>query len=74
AAGMIEETRAYILLRGVRGEPPSDIDSVIDVMLRVSQVMMQFRDIYEMEINPLFVYESGEGCIGVDIRITIRRI
>ncbi|MEM2960007.1 MAG: acetate--CoA ligase [Candidatus Bathyarchaeia archaeon] len=71
AARMIEETRAYILLRGVRGEPPSDVDSIIDVMLRISQIMMQFKEISEMEINPLFVYESGEGCLGVDIRITI---
>ncbi|MEM2960777.1 MAG: acetate--CoA ligase family protein, partial [Candidatus Bathyarchaeia archaeon] len=71
AARMIEETRAYMLLRGVRGEPPSDIDSIIDVMCRVSQVMIQFREISEMEINPLFVYESGEGCLGVDIRIII---
>ncbi|MEM2272776.1 MAG: acetate--CoA ligase family protein [Candidatus Bathyarchaeia archaeon] len=72
AARMIEETRTYALLRGVRGEPPSDINSIIDVMLRVSEVMMQFEDIAEMEINPLFVYESGEGCLGVDVRIIIR--
>ncbi|MBS7606402.1 MAG: acetate--CoA ligase family protein [Candidatus Bathyarchaeia archaeon] len=74
AAGMIEETKAYALLRGVRGELPSDIDSVIDVMLRVSHVMTRFREISEMEINPLFVYESGEGCVGVDIRVTISRL
>jgi len=73
AARMIEETRAYVLLRGVRGEPPSDIDSVIDVMLKVSQAMIKFKEISEMEINPLFVYESGEGCIGVDIRVTISK-
>jgi acetyltransferase len=71
AAKMIEETRAYTLLRGVRGEPPSDIDSIIDVILRVSQVMIKFKEISEIEINPLFVYESSEGCIGVDIRVTI---
>jgi len=71
AAGMIEETKAYVLLRGVRGEPPSDIDAIIDVMLRIAQVMISFEEIAEMEINPLFVYESGEGCLGVDIRVTI---
>ncbi len=71
AAKMIEETKAYVLLRGVRGEPPSDIDAVIDVMLRIAQIMVSFEEIVEMEINPLFVYKSGEGCLGVDIRITI---
>ncbi|MCD6470831.1 acetate--CoA ligase [Candidatus Bathyarchaeota archaeon] len=71
AAEMIEETKAYTLLRGVRGEPPSDIDAVIDVILRIAQIMVSFEEIAEMEINPLFVYESGEGCLGVDIRATI---
>ncbi|MEM1606602.1 MAG: acetate--CoA ligase [Candidatus Bathyarchaeia archaeon] len=73
AAQMIEETRAYILLRGVRGEMPSDIDAVIDVILRISQIMMQIKEISEMEVNPLFVYESGEGCLGVDMRIIISK-
>ncbi|MEM1586267.1 MAG: acetate--CoA ligase [Candidatus Bathyarchaeia archaeon] len=72
AARMIEETKTYALLRGVRGEPPSDINSIIDVMLRTSEVMMRFKEIAEMEINPLFVYGSGEGCLGVDMRIIIR--
>ncbi|MEM1561745.1 MAG: acetate--CoA ligase family protein [Candidatus Bathyarchaeia archaeon] len=72
ASRMIEETKTYVLLRGVRGEPPSDINSIIDVMLKVSQIMMQFEDIAELEINPLFVYESGEGCLGVDLRIIIK--
>ena len=70
---MIEETKAYTLLRGVRGEPPSDIDSVVDVILRVSQVMSRFKEIIEMEINPLFVYEKGKGCTAVDIRMTMRQ-
>lgn len=71
ASEMIEETKAYILLRGVRGEPPSDIPALIDVILKVSQLMVSFRSIAELEINPLFVYESGEGCLGIDIRATI---
>lgn len=71
ASEMIEETKAYILLRGVRGEPPSDIPALIDVILKISQLMVRFRSIVELEINPLFVYESGEGCLGIDIRATI---
>jgi len=73
AEEMIRETKAYTLLRGVRGELPSDIDSVIDVILRVSQIMNRFREIREMEINPLFVYEDGRGCIAVDIRVTLSK-
>jgi len=70
---MVEETKAYALLRGVRGEPPSDINSVVDVILRVSQVMTRFKEIVEMEINPLRVYEEGNGYSAVDIRMTISK-
>lgn len=72
AREMIEETKAYTLLRGVRGESPSDIESVIDVILKVSQAMCRFKDVVEMEINPLFVYEKKKGCLAVDIRVTIQ--
>jgi len=71
AMEMIEETKAYTLLRGVRGEPPCDIDSVVDTILKISQIMSQFEEIVEMEINPLFVYEEKKGCVAVDIKMVI---
>jgi len=71
AEEMIEETKAYILLRGVRGEKPSDINSLIEVILKISQLMDRFEEILEMEINPLRVYELGKGCLGLDVKITI---
>jgi acetyltransferase len=73
AKEMIEETKAYILLRGVRGESPSDINSVVDIILKVSQIMSQFEEIVEMEINPLFVYEEKKGCVAVDIKMVIAK-
>jgi len=73
AEEMIQETKAYTLLRGVRGEPPSDIRSVVDTILKISQIMDHFKKIMEMEINPLFVYEEGKGCSAVDIRITLSK-
>ncbi len=69
AREMIEQTKAYALLRGVRGEPSSDIDAVIDAMLRLSQLTVDFEDIMEMEINPLFAYQ--EDAVAVDVRVTI---
>lgn len=73
AMEMITETRAYTLLKGVRGEPPSDLNSVLDVMTRISQLMCRFKDVVEMEVNPLFTYEEGRGCMAVDIRITLTK-
>jgi len=73
AENMIRETKAYALLRGVRGEPPSDIKSLIEIILKISQIMNRFKEITEMEVNPLFVYERGKGCSAVDIRITLSK-
>jgi acetyltransferase len=73
AMEMIMETRAYTLLKGVRGEPPSDLNSVLDVITRISQAMCRFKDVVEMEVNPLFAYEEGKGCMAVDIRITLTK-
>jgi acetyltransferase len=69
---MLEETKAYTLLKGIRGETSSDIDSVIDVILKVSKLVMDFPEINELDINPLFVYEQGSGCLALDIKMTIK--
>jgi acetyltransferase len=69
---MVEETKAYTLLRGIRGEKSSDIDSVVDTILRVSQLASDFDEINEMDINPLFVYEKGKGSLALDVKITVK--
>lgn len=71
ARQMIEEIRAAALLRGVRGERPSDIDAIVKYLLTVSQMVTDFPEIVEMDINPLKVRESGAGAVAVDARITI---
>ena len=68
---MILETKAYALLRGIRGEPSSDIDSVVEIILRISQLAMDFEEIDEIDINPIFVYERGKGSIALDVKMTI---
>ncbi len=71
ASNMILETKAYTLLRGIRGEKPSDIDSIEDVLLRMSQMVTDFPEIVEVDINPLLVYEKGKGSLAPDVKITI---
>jgi acyl-CoA synthetase (NDP forming) len=74
AQEMITETRAAgTLLRGVRGEPPADINSVVDMILRVSQLVTEFPEIMEMDINPLFAYNEGEGARALDVKISIKQ-
>ncbi|MGB8034771.1 MAG: acetate--CoA ligase family protein, partial [Nitrososphaeraceae archaeon] len=71
ARHMIESTKAGKLLLGVRGEKPSDIESIVESLQRMSQLVMDFSEIQEIDINPLLVFEQGKGSKVVDARIVI---
>jgi acetyltransferase len=68
---MITEIRSLPLLRGVRGEEPSDVSSIADALVRLSQLVTDFPEIIEMDVNPLTVMSSGRGAIAVDCRISV---
>jgi acetyltransferase len=71
ALEMVREVRSYPLLRGSRGDAPADLDAIVDVICRVSQLASDFEDILELDINPLIVHEKGSGALAADIRIGI---
>jgi len=71
AAEMMEETRAYRILKGLRGERPSDIAAIQRGILMLSQMASDFPEIVEMDINPLLVMEEGRGAVAIDMRITL---
>jgi acetyltransferase len=72
AEEMLDEIRAYSLLRGVRGRPPADREAMVETLLRISQLVTDFPDIVEMDINPLMVYEKGHGAIALDMRLVLK--
>jgi acetyltransferase len=72
ATEMIDDIRSYHLLRGVRGERPADLKAIVDTILRVSQLVMDFPEIVEMDINPLTVYDEGRGAVAVDMRFVLK--
>jgi acetyl coenzyme A synthetase (ADP forming)-like protein len=73
AREMMEETKAYALLKGIRGEPPSDTEALKNTILRVGQLVWDFLEIVEMDINPVIVYGWGEGCIALDVKMTLTK-
>lgn len=68
---MLSSIKTYPILTGVRGESPSDLGSIVDTLCRVSQLVMDFPEILEFEINPLMVMPEGRGCVAMDIRLTL---
>ncbi|HOL22966.1 MAG TPA: acetate--CoA ligase family protein, partial [bacterium] len=70
AVEMIEEIKTSKMLKGFRNIPERDIEAIKDVLLRISQLCMDFQEIEEMDINPLIVFEKGAGVIAVDARFS----
>lgn len=67
ALEMIKELRTYPILKGYRNSPPTDINAIKDILLKVSKMVTEHSDIQELDLNPLIVYERGAKL--VDARI-----
>ena len=69
--GMMEQIRSYPLLLGVRGEAQKDIERAVDTILKLAAIIQTCRGITDIEINPLMVYDQGQGVKAVDARILV---
>ena len=72
AEEMLTQIRAHALLDGVRGQPPIDKSAIVDTLLRISQLVQDFPEIIELDINPLMVYHQGEGALALDMRLVLK--
>jgi acetyltransferase len=72
AEEMLMQIRAHALLDGVRGQPPMDKTAIVDTLLRISQLVQDFPEIIELDINPLMVYHQGEGALALDMRLVLK--
>lgn len=71
AINMVESIKTIKLLKGVRGEKSSDLKAISDSLQRLSQLVVDFPEIKEFDINPLLVLEEGKGARVVDARIIL---
>jgi 4-hydroxybutyryl-CoA synthetase (ADP-forming) len=71
AINMVESIKTIKLLKGVRGEKSSDLKAIADSLQRLSQLVVDFPEIKEFDINPLLVLEEGKGARVVDARIIL---
>jgi acetate---CoA ligase (ADP-forming) len=68
---MINTLKSKKVLDGARGNKPADKEALIECVLRLAQLLRDFPEIKEMDINPLFVLEEGKGAKVMDARIVI---
>lgn len=71
AKELLDRTSAGKLLAGFRGAPPADSAAAIHAILRLSQMVVDFPEIQEIEVNPLIVMKQGEGAAAVDARVRV---
>ncbi len=69
---IIEKSKAFKILQGYRGQP-ADIAKVSECLGRLSQLVVDFPEIEELDINPLIVYPLGNGARTLDGRIVLRK-
>lgn len=69
ACEMIESLRGGRILKGARGQPPADLEALVEALLRLSQLLCDFPQIKEIDINPLRAYP--QGCLALDARIVL---
>ncbi len=69
ARQMIEEIKGYPLLQGYRGQEPTDLAKLRELLLKVSSFVEAHPEVAELDLNPVFAYK--DGAIAVDARIVI---
>lgn len=69
----LKSLKAFKLLEGYRGSQPADIDALADLMVKISEYAVANKEtLVEMDINPVFVYEKGEGVNVIDALVIKR--
>src|SRR6201998_2317439 len=69
ALSMLDGIQAHEMLKGVRGGDPVNRDALADVIVKVSQLVSDFPEIVELDLNPVFA--SKKDAIAADVRIVV---
>jgi len=69
ARHMMEQTKIFTALKGVRGRKPVDLDALDSLVVRFSELVVEQRWIQEIDINPLLA--SPDGLVALDARIVL---
>jgi len=68
---MVKQIKGYPILEGVRGEEPSDIEAIVDIIMKVSRLASEDEAISELDLNPVFIFRDGASV--VDARMILSK-
>lgn len=69
ARELVRSIRAFPVLEGARGSPPSDVRFLEETALRVSQLVSDFPEVMSLDLNPFRAFEAGKRGLAVDARV-----
>jgi acetate---CoA ligase (ADP-forming) len=72
ARELVTEGKAGDLVRGFRGQPAANEQSLEDLLHRLSRLGEDLPEVAELDLNP--VIASPDGCVAVDARVRVRRV
>ena len=72
AKEMIHDIKGFPILDGYRGKPKADLDAIVETLMKISNLVTKYEEIFEMDLNPVFIYEKGLIC--VDARIILKKL
>ena len=71
AEDLLTTLKSYRLLSGYRGDTAKDVAALADLMVQISRYAVDNRDLRELDLNPVFVYDKGEGVRVIDALMLI---
>ena len=71
AREMVRSVKALPILEGVRGQAPVCFERIEEVLLRVAQLVQEFPEIAELDLNPLMASPDPARCLAVDARVRL---
>jgi acetyltransferase len=71
AKQMLISTKTYQMLKGIRGQPGVDMDAIAEGLQRLSQLVTEFPQIQQVDINPYVVGPTGTTPIAVDAKMSV---
>jgi acetyltransferase len=70
---LIDNSWAGKKLKGFRSSKPADVEAVKEILVRLGQLMVDHEEIEEVEINPLNVFDKGNGALAIDMRMYVSK-